>query len=66
MAFEYYVTDALKGIGDVLLKYFNHDNSVVMMSQRYADLFNTHKDTRTAEEVASDIIAKAGLKVIMK
>ena len=60
MAFMVYVTDGLKAANDNLAAIARGG---VVLSERYFDLVTKKqiKDTRTAEEIAEDIIKKAGL-----
>lgn len=58
---EYYVTDALKVISESVAERIGGR----YMEERFADLMNgtIQKDDRTADEIAADIIERAGLKV---
>ena len=61
-AFQVYVTDVLKGIADLNLKYFSRSNSAEFISKRFYDIIYPAKpDTRSADEIAKDVLAKAGL-----
>ena len=48
-AYKYYVTD-------VLYAYCG-------MSKRFYDLMNTKQDDRTAEEIITNVLSKAGLRI---
>lgn len=53
--YKAYVTDLIKSIAESI---------GVEVNDRYADLIdNTSKDTRTGDEIALDVIKRAGLKV---
>ena len=53
--YKAYVTDLIKSIAESI---------GVEVNDRYADLIdNTPKDTRTGDEIALDVIKRAGLKV---
>ena len=55
-----YVTDTLKMINDNLTKIYGGQ----YMKTRYADMVEPKKqDTRTGDEIARDIIKRAGLKL---
>ncbi|MBQ4505292.1 MAG: hypothetical protein II983_06415 [Firmicutes bacterium] len=61
MSYRIYVTDALKLIAENTAKM----SSGSYMTKRYSDLFKKEKiDTRSGDEIAVDIIKKAGLVVI--
>lgn len=57
-AYRVYITDALKVLTGNTANYAGGS----VMSGRYADLWKP-ADTRSAEEVAADVIKKAGLVV---
>ena len=58
--FMVYVTDALMYMGESFANAFRGS----YMSMRYADLINMHEDDeKTGDEIALDIIERAGLKV---
>lgn len=63
-AFESYVSDVLKGIADVNLKYFTRNNNATMVDKRFIDVLHPSPlDERTADEIAEDIIIRAGLNL---
>lgn len=58
-AYRVYVTDTLRNINDILA----HTYGGNYIQTRYADLMDdTPQDTRTGDEIAKDIIKRAGLK----
>lgn len=63
-AFQIYVTDVLKGIADLNLKYFSRDNTAEYITRRFYEVLNPAKiDTRSADEIASDVLKRAGLSL---
>ena len=61
-AYQIYVTDCLKGIADMNLKYFSHNNNAEAVRMRFAEILKPEKaDKRTANEIADDILQRAGL-----
>lgn len=61
-AYQTYITDCLKGIADLNLKYFSHNNNAELITKRFADILRPENvDKRTSDEIASDIMARAGL-----
>lgn len=62
-AYRIYVTDALKTISENTAKYSGGS----YLTKRYADIIKPGPvDSRTGEEIAADVIKKAGLKVVSK
>ena len=60
-AYRIYVTDALRIIGQNTAKYAGGS----YQQQRFADIIRPHKDDgRIGEEIAADVIKRAGLKVV--
>lgn len=57
-AFEIYLTDAVKCVGDILANIHGGSH----MRSRFADYF-TEKEERTGDEIAADVIKRAGLKL---
>lgn len=58
-----YVTDALRAISESTAKYAGGP----YVQARYADVIKPKpKDTRTGNEIAADVIKKAGLKLVKK
>lgn len=57
-AFEIYLTDAVKCIGDTLANIHGGSH----MRSRFAEFFE-EKDKRTGNEIAADVIKRAGLKI---
>lgn len=61
MACRLYVTDALKAIAENTSNFAGGSK----MQIRFADMLDGKAhDERTAQEIADDVISKAGLKVI--
>lgn len=59
-AYRIYVSDALMLIGKNTANFAGGD----FMQRRYVDIIGSAKqDTRTGEEIAADIIRRAGLEV---
>lgn len=60
LSYRIYVTDGLKAVNDNLSAYLGGG---VVLRDRYYDLVKKKKpkDTRTAEEVAEDIVSEMGL-----
>ena len=52
-AYRIYITDSM---------FYQSDNK--RLNTRYYDLINTKAETRSANEIISDVIEKAGLKVV--
>lgn len=60
--YQIYVTDCLKGIADLNMKYFSRNSNSELVTKRFADILHPENiDTRSGEEIANDIMAKAGL-----
>lgn len=58
-----YVTDSLRIMGENTAKYAGGS----YIRERWVDIVSPKKkDTRTGEEIVSDVIKKAGLKVVSK
>lgn len=63
MACRIYITDALKVIAENTSNFAGGSTLTV----RYADILNGKgADSRTAQEIADDVIQRAGLEVIKK
>lgn len=61
-AFRVYVTDALKCLSENTVRVAG--GSVINV--RYFDMLHPEQmDTRTGDEIAADVIKKAGLKVVV-
>lgn len=56
-----YVADGLKSISESVAEHLGGS----YLQERYVDLINgdTHKDERSADEIALEVIKKAGLKI---
>ena len=60
-AFRVYMTDAVMCLGESIANAYGGQ----YMQMRYADLFDKEaEDERTADEIAMDIIERAGLEII--
>lgn len=60
-AYKIYISDALRIIGENTAKYAGGS----YMNSRYVDIVSPKtKDERTGEEIAADVIKRAGLEVI--
>lgn len=58
-AVEIYITDGIRCISESVAKAFGGS----YMTERFADLVNNeHEEERTGDEIALDIITRAGLK----
>lgn len=61
-AYHIYLTDCLKAIADNELKYFTRNPQVEALTKRFADiLFPKEDESKSAVEIANDIMGKAGL-----
>ena len=61
VAYRIYVTDCLRIISENTAKTVNG----TYITRRYVDIFNPHvQENRTGEEIAAEVIKKAGLVVI--
>lgn len=61
--YQAYITECLQVIANNTAKYAGGN----IIKKRYYDIVNPKpKDTRTGEEIAADVIKKAGLKVVIK
>lgn len=64
MAYKIYVTDALKNISENTAKCAALASGGSYISTRYADMLKPQAiDVRTGDEIAADVIKKAGLVV---
>ena len=59
--YQTYVTDSLKAIAENTQRYAGG----VVLQKRYVEIINSKPpDNRTGDEIAADVIKKAGLKVV--
>lgn len=60
MQYRSYIADALKALADNTARHGG-----VIMRERYADMIGSgkKKDTRTGDEIAQDVIKRAGLRI---
>lgn len=62
-AYRVYITDALRAISENTAKYAGGK----YIQARYADMIKPKpKDIRSGNEIAADVIKKAGLKLVKK